>query len=132
MFTAKIVSIGKQKSNVFDLLVEFSKDGIFYSNRVFENVPDESSIKGLIQRELQQIKKIDSIKVNDLIGNYDLTPDPVPQPPVVIPPTPDEVALAAYSKSRSELQIMKQDLELGLVDKSTYDAAVQVTLALKP
>jgi hypothetical protein len=125
MWTTKIISVDKGKLTA-NYTVEFYKDAVLKETFVFNNVSKPESIDRLIYDQLSQYKKMDEAVITT--GLVDLSKF-TPVVPEVIPPTPEQIALAEYIDKMVEMRKWQTAISLGITDnKNLTYLAVQTYL----
>jgi len=113
MWTTEIIDINKRNA-LLDAVVAFKKDGVLIENFLFKNVSNPDTLKTLIYNQLQQYKKVDSIVVEETLGEVDLTSvTPIVKEPHV--PTQAEIDEQTYSDKVGNLVQAKKAIELGVI-----------------
>lgn len=126
MWTTKITGVEKGKLTA-NYTVEFYKDDVLKETFVFNNVSKPESIDRLIYDQLSQYKKMDEAVITT--GLIDLSRfDPVI--PEVVPPTPEQIALAAYIDKMVEMRKWQTAISLGITDNKNL-AYLDVLLYLR-
>lgn len=119
-WTANITKVTKNKLD-FEILVDFTKGT--ETNTIKFVLSEPASIKQVLQRQIDAYERIENLNIQT--GLVDFTP-------IVIEPTPEEIAKREYDQKRGELSALKQDLDLKLIDQAVYDAKVSEVIAIKP
>ncbi len=93
---------------------------------IVERISDPSAYTRIAKNGVNELERKDAINAfiaNPPLGAIDFTP---PQQ------TQDQIDAQVFSQKRQALIQAKQDLDIGLIDQTTYDASLAEVSALKP
>jgi hypothetical protein len=129
--TLKKVEADPKNTNVPVLTFEFD-NGVRVVEDIERGLYVDESIKNYCREKVKSLEiedgmaaeqaKIEDFIVNPPLGKIDYT---IPEP------TQEELDKQAYDKKRQDLIQAKQDLDLGLIDQTTYDTKLTDVKAVR-
>lgn len=102
--------------------VEFSDGTTIFNKSYFPQHIE--SLKKLIKNDIDSFESRKDVRDSITLGVLDLTPLPV------VPQTTEEIKQKKYNDKREELLLAKQDLDLGIINQSTYDVILSQLLSM--
>lgn len=120
MWTATIKNVTKNTLDM-DITVDFSNGETTHT--IPFKISDPSSVKRILANQLAQYEAVETADL--ALGVVDFTP------PAPVVPTQDQLDQQAYAQKRAELKVLKEDLDLQLIEQATYDIAKDALIQMK-
>lgn len=115
MWKANIQSVATdQTASIANVTIKYINDD-GRTKTVTERVSEPSAVAKIASDGLRELNRIDTITEfisNPVLGEVDFA---------LPTPTQEELDKQTYQQKRQELISLKQDLDLGLIDQTTYD-----------